>query len=313
MKKIIVFLFFSMVSFNHAQNIKKTKFVVMPGDNWMSQNGYIKTLDNQGVSTDVYDYAKAMRDNFEMKTAVETIESTLRERGLQVENLSEKMKSITKSNAEQMVNTSKTGASTTQNAFDKFMNTVRPDILVLVDYQIVSSGPKKIMNIRITSNDAYTFRTIGSKPGSSAPTFSIDINTLVRESIASIIDPFMNDVENHVNDIFENGREVMVELKKFDAWDGDFEKEYDGKEMKEIFENWFRDIAVKNDYTVDSPSESYMSFLIRIPLTDEEGKATNATTYGRKFQKFIKQAPFSIISKVREIGIGRCMVILGEK
>ena len=212
-----------------------------------------------------------------------------------------------------MVNTSKSGATTSQNGVDRLMNTVKPDIVVYVDYQMIVQGPKKILNLRIEPKDAYTSESIGGKSNSSAPTFSVDTNTLVRETIASIIDPIMNSIENHVNDIYENGRTVMIDLKKFDSWDGDFEKEYNGMELKEIVENWFREIAKNNDYQLESPTENEMIFKIRIPVVDENNKATNATTYGRLFQKFLKEPPYSIVAKVREIALGSCMVILGEK
>jgi hypothetical protein len=306
-----IFLCISMLS--TAQNIKKSKFVVMPGDNWMSQNGYLEKIENQGAYVDSYDYARALQENFELTTAISTVEDVLKERGLQVENMAEKLKGIAKSNAENMLMTSKSGSTNTVSGYDRFMNSVKPDIIVYVEYQIVENGPKKIMNLRLNSNDAYTYEPIGAKNSSTAPTFSPDTNLLVRESIASIIDPFMSAIENHVNDIFENGRKVKIEIKKFDAWDGDFEKEYDGKEFKEIIESWFSEKAYKGVYSLDSPSENAMDFIIRIPLLDEAGKGTNATTYGRLFQKFLKAPPYAITAKVREIGIGRCVIQVGEK
>lgn len=313
MKNYILKLFLCFSIIATSQNIKKSKFVVMPGDNWMTQNGYLQKIENQGAMSDSFDYNRALQENFELSTAISTIEDVLKERGLQVENMAEKLKGIAKNNAENMLMTSKSGATNTVNGFDRFMNSVKPDIIVYVDFQIISNGPKKIMNLRINSNDSYTYEPIGAKNASSAPTLSADTNLLVRESIASIIDPFMNSIENHVNDIFENGRKVKIEIKKFDSWDGDFEKEYAGKELKEIIENWFSEKAFKGTYTLDSPSENMMDFVIRIPLLDENGKGTNATTYGRMFQKFLKEPTYNITAKVREIGIGRCVIQVGEK
>lgn len=313
MKITLIKLMFFITVALHAQNIKKSKFIVMPGDNWMTEKGYKKVINNQGVASDVFDYSKALQENFELTTAVSSVEGVLKDRGLQVENLAERMKGITRTNAENLLNTSKTGATTTQSGFDRLMNTAKPDIIIYVDYKITTTGPKRILSLRISATDSYTFEAIGSANNSSAPTFSEDTNTLVRETVASIIDPFMNTIENHVNDTFENGRKVLIQLKKFDSWDGDFEKEYNGLELKEIVENWMREKAVKEVYNLDSPSENAMDFTIRIPLNDENGRATNATTYGRLFQKFIKEAPYAITAKVREIGLGRCMIMLGEK
>ena len=64
MKTKITLLFLLLLQLSvYCQKQTKTSFMVVPGDNWMTQNGYYKMVDNQGDEEPVFNYKKALLEN----------------------------------------------------------------------------------------------------------------------------------------------------------------------------------------------------------------------------------------------------------
>ena len=113
--------------------------------------------------------------------------------------------------------------------------------------------------------------------------------------------------------MFENGREVTMRIKKFDSFDGDLEKEYEGEELGSIIEKWVSENTVKGRFSTTESSENRMFFeQIRIPLLDDTGKATDTRGWAKGLQKFLKEK-HQIAAKLTMKGIGQAAIVVGEK
>ena len=82
------------------------------------------------------------------------------------------------------------------------------------------------------------------------------------------MDNFAATLQNHFDDLFENGREVSIDFRVFDNGSGiDFESEYNGEELGDIIDEWLNQNTVNHRYSKTDGSENYMYYeQVRMPL-----------------------------------------------
>ena len=61
------------------------------------------------------------------------------------------------------------------------------------------------------------------------------------------MDKFTERLQAHFDDMFANGREIIVRIQTWDDWDGDLETEFgnDSEQLGYIIEDWLADNTVK--------------------------------------------------------------------
>ena len=117
----------------------------------------------------------------------------------------------------------------------------------------------------------------------------------------------------HFDDLFANGREVGLKIRKFDSFDGDLEKEFEGEELGSLIEKWVGDNTVKGRFSTQDATESMMNFeQVRIPLFDDKGRATDTRNWAKGLQKMLKDK-YKIDAKLTMKGLGEATIIIGEK
>ena len=127
------------------------------------------------------------------------------------------------------------------------------------------------------------------------------------------MDNFNAQLTTHFDDLFANGREVKLRLKKFDGFSGDFESEYDGEELGTLIETWVNDNTVNNRFSTTDATENFMLFeQVRIPLFDKNNKAVDTRGWARDLQKMLKEK-YQIEAKLVTKGLGEAVIFVGEK
>lgn len=300
-----------------SQVIKKATFMVMPSTQWMSdpEHNYVTTIDNQGESVAVYDYKKAMSQDIDLLPVIAKIEGILKERGLQTINMQAKLADIDIERAEDAMLTSKTTKSTVvESAYDRLVKRAKADYLVYITWKIHKSGPNRSVTFTIQAIDAYTGEPAASKSGNGKGSFDASLPVILEEAVLTHIDPFIAEIAVHADDIFANGRKVKFVVKKWPSWDGDLEKEFDGKELREIIEDWVRDNTVNSQFSVGNSTENIIEFNnVRIPTLDANGKGLDANNFFRPLSKVLKAPPYLITNKMVVNGLGKVQIVLGEK
>ena len=76
--------------------------------------------------------------------------------------------------------------------------------------------------------DAYTSKRIASSTGNGSHSNEI-IPVQLEKAILANIDPFAGQLQSHFDDMFTNGREIMLTIKIWDSWENDLETEFDGE------------------------------------------------------------------------------------
>ncbi len=318
MKKIfntLLFASFIMLGLSSAYSqAKKPTIMILPSDVWCSKNGYMTEFDNQGTIVKVPDYKKAFQENSDLLLVISKINGMMADRGFPLKNAESVLKTLAGENAENAMLTSKGGASVAESPVDKLKKTAKADIIMQLTWVVNATGPKKSVTFNLQGLDSYTDKQIATATGTGAPSFSAELSVLLEEAVLAHLDNFNNSLQAHFTDMFENGREIIIRVKKFDSWGNDFETEYEGKELSSIIEDWLTKNTVKGRFSTSDATENMMLFeQVRIPLYDATGKATDARGFCKDLQTYLKTAPYLIVNKLMMKGLGQATIVLGDK
>ena len=236
------------------------------------------------------------------------------DRGFPLKNMESCIKTLESESAENSMLTSKTGAGVAESPVDKLKKVAKADIIMQLTWTVNTTGPKKSITFVLQGLDAYTDKQIASAQGTGAPSFSAELPILLEEAVLAHLDNFNAGLQKHFDDMFANGREIIIRIKKFDSWDGDLEKDFGGKELSAVIEDWMKTNTVKGRFSTSEATENMMLFeQVRIPIYDASGNATDARGFVKGLQKYLQGAPYSITNKLMMKGLGQATIVLGEK
>ena len=295
---------------------KKPTLMVVPADTWCSANGYMTTFDDQGKVNRVPDYEKAIQTDMNLYNVVTKIGELMADQGFPLKDLSQTLKDVKQSAAEDEMTTSRTGGSVlAESPLDRLLNRAKADILVEVAWKVNTAGPKRSITYTLRGLDAYTNKQVAATQGTGAPSFSAELTVLLEEAIIEKMDGFVSQLQSHFDDLLENGREVSIDIRVFDNASGlSLEDEYDGEELTDIIDNWMAENTVNHRYNLSDATDMMMRFeQVRIPLYRSNGRPMDTRQFVGELRKYLSAAPYSVTSKVLTKGLGRANLILGEK
>lgn len=299
---------------------KKPTLMVVPSDAWCFENGYVLEFDDQGIGTRIPDYQRAFQENTDLLLVISKINGLMASRDFPLKNMETMIRSLSSYAAEDAMRTSKTsGAEVTESPVDKLKATAKADIIMQLTWSINQTGPKKSVTFNLQGLDSYSNKQVATAAGTGAPSFSTELPVLLEEAVLSQIDNFSASLQDHFDDMFENGREVTIRIKRWDDWPYDLESEFgsSGDELGILIEDWIADHTVKGRFsTVDATENMLVLDQVRIPLyTERNGRqrAVDTRTFVRELSKYLDNAPFNIENKVTTRGLGEATIFLGSK
>lgn len=315
MKKIltIIALMTMGLAFCQAQKATKPRIMVRPAEAWCTENGYMEKVDNQGQTELVPNYTEALQTNGDLTLVISKIESLMNDRGYRIANFLQAIRGVNANAARTSAITSKTtGSSVAVSLMDQINNQAKADIYFDVYWKVTKTGPKNTVSFTLSAYDAYTYNSIASTSGTGQPSFSAEVPTLVEEAVLSQMDPFLNQLQGYFDDCIENGRAIALQINTFEGSGIDMESEYNGKELREIIEDWVSDNTVNHAYNLVDDTETSMSFQdVKIPLFDERERPQNAGSYARGLRRYLES--LNIPVKLGSSTLGRCQLIIGQK
>lgn len=289
--------------------------MVVPSDVWCVQNNYTNTYDNQGISQIVPDYTKALQTDANLLLAIAKINTMMADRGFPLKDLQAVTKSIAQQNAEDNMSQSKTsGASLAESPVDRLRRVAKADIIMQLTYIVNQMGPKYSLTYNLQGLDSYTNKQIAGAQGTGKHTFSAELPILLEEAVLSNMDEFCTQLMTYFEDINENGREVAVDVRVFDNGSGlDLESEFNDMELSEIIDDWMSDNTVNHVFNKSDASENFIQYeQVRIPLYKENGNQMDTESFVRGLRTYLRKH-YQIESKVMARGLGRCILVIGEK
>lgn len=315
MKRIFSVVLFVIVSLSAFSQAKKPTIMVVPSDAWCKAKGYVTAVDRMGTTVYVPDYATALQNDFDLFNVIAKLNDLMNDRGFPLQNLESVLKDINNTSAELAVVEGKQGGQIKESLYDQVRNRAKADIIMQVSWDIVSVGPKKSVRYTLQGLDSYSNKQIAGSNGTGQPSHQVDVAVMLQEAVYANMDGFVARLQEHFDDMFANGREVSFLIRVSDIWSEDLESDFDGYALSEVIDNWFHDNTQNHRYTVVDQSETQMNLnQVRIPLYDERGRANDANRFIRNLVRHLRAEPYSITEiKVLNQGLGRCVLVLGEK
>lgn len=315
MKKLTLIITFAIISASMFSQARKPEIMVVPSDVWCNSKGYIQTYDNQGLVEQIPDYKKAVKTDKELSNMIGKISNMMADRGFPLVDLSATISSIERRQAEDELITSKQGAAIAESPLDQLRRTAKADIILSLDWTVNENGPKRSVTYNLQGLDAYTNKVIAGVQGTGNPSLTAETAVLLEEAVVSNMDNFTSRLQDYFDDLFANGREVVVTVRVFDNSAGiDLDSEYDGYLLSEIIDEWMADNTVNSRFGKSDATENYINYhQVRIPLYNEKGRSMDTEMFVRNLARYLRQAPYNIPSKVMIRGLGEAILILADK
>lgn len=307
---LFILLISSLSAYGQA---RKPKLMVIPSDSWCRQNNSMTQYDDQGVVSEVANYSEAVK-NKDLRLVISTLNNLMKDRGFVLEDLEATLKNLETSKVEDGAIVSKSDSRIAETPFDQIRKRAKPDIVLDIDYTVNWSGPEASITYDLRGMDAATNKQIAGANGVGTPSYSAEIASMLREAVQANMNAFTERLQAHFEDMEENGREVVIELKVFENSTTDFETEFGDDELYDIIKNWMTDNTVKGRYSIDDATETHIRFSqVRIPLYDKDGRAIDARDFTNSLRKLLRKEPYNIPSKISLKSLGECLLVIGEK
>ena len=309
--RIAIILMMPFLSIGQA---KKPTLMVVPSDLWCKEYVYLTEFNNQGTKVLIPDYKKALQEDANLILVISKINELMADRGFPLKNLESILKSLENQSAEDALLMSSEGAEINENPIDKLKKVAKADIIIQITYTIKSVGPKNTVTFNLQGIDSYTNKQIAGSSGTGAPSFTAEIPVLLAEAVVANIDLYNVQLQNHFDDMFKNGREVILRVLTWNNWEHNLESEdFGGDMLSNIIENWVHENTVKNRFSTLDATENMMVFeQVRIPLFNEKGQATDTRRWAFNLKKYLMDK-FQIESKLMMKGLGQAQLVLGDK
>ena len=313
MKKKLFILCMFLSIFSYSQ-VKKPTLMILPSDNWCVQRFFITDFDNQGTKIKVPNYKQAFQEDAEIGQVISKIGSLMIDRGFPLKDVEQEIKNLEQQTAEDaMTASSVSGSSLAESPLDNLKKRAKADILIQITWSINKEPTGRSVNFTLEAFDAYTSKRIASSTGTGLSS-SEPIPIMLQKAINGNMDPFVSQLQNHFSDMFDNGREITIRIKRWQNWGNNLETEFGGKELSDIINDWFQKNTIKGGFNASDVTENIMILeQVRIPLYDAQGKAVDARLFLRDLQKYLKATPYDVDSKLMIKGLGEAILVLGEK
>lgn len=294
---------------------KKPTLMVVPSDACCKEHGYEQVFDNQGSEEKIPDYKAAVSTDKQLNAVISKINSLMADRGFPLKDLQQSIKSISSQSAEERLITSKNkGAAISESPLDRLRRTAKADIILEIDWTVNTVGPKSSITYNLRALDAYSNKQVAGAEGTGKGSFSAEIPVLLEEAVQDHMDAFVDRLQAHFDDLLANGREVVLDLRVFDSSAVDFEKQYGDYELSEIIDNWLADNCVEHRFNKSDATETMILYeQVRIPLYKANGMAQDTYGFARELARFLGSSPYNIPVKTVNRGLGRCLLIVGDK
>ncbi len=314
MRSLFLFLVLIAANFVLAQ-AKKPTIMVLPSDNWCEQRFFMTEFDNQGTKQKVPNYKQAFQEDTEIGQVISKIGSLMIDRGFPLKDAEQELKAIEARAAEDNMTTStSTGSSIAESPVDILKNKAKADIIIQIWWKVTKTDAGKVLSFTVEAFDAYTNKRIAAATGNSEPNNTAIVPVLLEQALLSKIDPFVNQLQQHFDDMLVNGREIRLTVKRWSTWQYTLEDEIAGEEITDHINNWMQTNTVNKRFNMSDASENIIRFeQVRIPIYDANGNPIDARAFAKGLQKHLKSTPYNFEVKLVTRGLGEAILILGEK
>jgi hypothetical protein len=322
MKRLFSILVLSVISITLLGQARKPTIMVVPSDQYCISKGYKMEFESMGAKQTLPDYKAAMQNDANLRLVITKMGEIMASRGFPLKDLEMELKNLEREAAESaMLMSSSSGSEMAESPIDMLKRTAKADIIMDLSYEIKRQGPNSYITFNLRGLDAYTSKQVSGAAGTGAPSSSAAPELLLEEAVLSHMDGFNAGLQRHFDDMFANGREIKVMVRRWASWYDNLESyyTYEGEELEllEHIENWFFDNTVQKRFSLSDASENMMRLeQVRIPMMTVDSRGRERAVDARSFLSGLSRHlrdNFQIDSKIYLRGLGEAWLIVGEK
>ena len=322
MKRLFSIFIFSLVSLTLIGQARKPTIMVVPSDQYCISRGYKMEFESMGAKQTLPDYKAAMQNDADLRMVITKMGQIMADRGFPLKDLEMELRNLEREAAESaMLMSSSSGSEMAESPIDMLKRTAKADIIMDLSFDVKRQGPQRYITFNLRGLDAYTSKQISGAAGAGAPSTAASPELLLEEAVLSHMDGFNAGLQRHFDDMFANGREVKVMVRRWASWMDNLESyyTYDGEELEllEHIENWFFDNTVQKRFSLSDASENMMRLeQVRIPMFSVDNRGRERAVDTRSFLSGLSRHlrdNFQIDSKIYLRGLGEAWLIVGEK
>lgn len=319
MRQIIITLLLAItpiISFAQVK-IDKPEIMVKPADNWCISHGYYQEVTKHGITRKIPDLNKAFTEDPDIESAMTTIAQMFIDRGFNVTNIWDEIKDLQQQNDEDEALDNDEDVDASQSSYyDQAIVSVKPDIILEINWQINTQGFEKSLFVNIDGKDAYTNKMIAPMQNqSSYMTSGTGISVLVREAVQGGFEQLTDNLMEYFKTIVEKGREIRINFVVTKNSPINLFSTVNNERLDDLIREWVRANSNNGVGTVAPGStKNRMSFRgVRIPVQDKSGQKIDAYEWSRSvgLVKYLKS--LNVPARVESRGLGAILVRIGAK
>jgi len=287
MKKVLIYIQLVIglccISLDAQAQAKRPTLMVIPADAWCREHGFMTATEPQHA-----DYARALTTDEDLLPVVAKIGELMAEQDFPLKDLGQQLRSG-----------------------DTLLQRVQADIFLEVAWKLNKIGPKRSVTYTLRGLDAYTNKQVATASGTGKPSFSAELPVLLQEAVIEQMDAFQEQLLQHFDDLFENGREVSIAVVIDEGADFNFDTEFDGDPLTDLLDDWMAQNTVGNRYSLSQAQERSLLFeQVRIPMMSDNGMAMDARRFATQLRRDLQ--PLGLKARVTTDGLGKATVHLSK-
>lgn len=288
--------------------------MVFPSDAMLLRMGFLNEVENQGMTSYQRNYQEAFIKDPDIKFTIAVIQEQFSKAGFPLEDMEQQLKKITNDNAMDEM----TGIARDLRA--ELLNTVRPDYIIEVDYDLKADSKSRNLNKSLTYSvrclDAYTTKSVASVSQSEAgkELEQNDVPSIIKADFANSLSDLKMQITNHYADLLANGVEVTLRVATTNESGIQLDDDCGDDEISEKINTWMKENTVNQSFKMSKNTGTEMYFTsVRIYAQDDNGNKYTAYDFASDLRKAIKKGcSLDVKNKTQSLG-DALVVIEGER
>lgn len=253
----------------NAQDIEAVQptLMVVPTNALLNQLDALDSVEVNGQIIYRQNYAEAYRKSPEMVYAIAGVEKRFAEWGFPLENLEQNLATTSDINSQNLV----TGQQ--QSTLDAVLRGPRPDIKLMLTYNLSGSVIARKLAYTLSAVDAYTNRTVAVAQTPGVEIASDNLEEMMSESLEVTAEAFRDRLMRYFSDLRQRGRIITLRLTLKDMAGINFKDGCGSMPLDREIRKWLKMNAVKYAIKPGIPNTATTLTYetIRIPLFDPDG------------------------------------------
>lgn len=288
--------------------------MVFPSDAMLLRMGFLEEVENQGMTSYQRNYQEAFIKDPDIKFTIAVIQEQFSKAGFPLEDMEQQLKKIANDNAMDEM----TGIARDLRA--ELLNTVRPDYIIEVDYDLKADAKSRNLNKSLTYSvrclDAYTTKSVASVSESEAgkEMEQNDVSSIIKAGFANSMSDLKMQITNHYADLLANGVEVTLRVATTNESGIQLDDDCGDDEISEKINTWMKENTVNQSFKMSKNTGTEIYFTsVRIYAQDDNGNKYTAYDFASDLRKAIKNG-CSIDVKNKTQSLGDALVVIeGER